>query len=204
MKMNMFFVVVLLAVLPLYAQEETLLGDGEIAHGGYGGPEVKFTNINNQLGILVGGRGGWIINHTIVLGGAGYGLANAVDAKVMGPLAEPYLAFGYGGFTLEWIIKSDKLVHFSVNALFGGGGAGFRQDLDNDNSEDRDDACLVIEPGATVELNVTNFMRASFGASYRYVNGIESRYVDGLKYDATSDESLSGPALSILLRFGKF
>jgi hypothetical protein len=196
MKMKMFFVFLLLAVLPLYAQEETLLGDGEITHGGYGGPEVKFTNINNQFGVLVGGRGGWIINHTIVLGGAGYGLANAVDAKVLGPDSAKYLAFGYGGFQIEWIIKSDKLIHFSVFSLIGGGGAGFRKDLHNDNEEDRNDAFFVFEPGATVELNITNFMRASLGASYRYVNGIESA--------STSDKSLSGPSVSLLLRFGKF
>ncbi len=192
----MFFVLLLLGVLPLYAQEETLLGEGEITHGGYGGPEVKFTNINNQFGLLVGGRGGWIINHSIVLGGAGYGLTNAVDAKVLGPDSAKYLAFGYGGFVIEWIIKSDKMIHFSISSLIGGGGAGFRKDLHNDNAEDRDDAFLVIEPGATVELNVTKFLRLSLGASYRYVNGIEST--------ATSDESLSGLSVAILLRFGKF
>jgi hypothetical protein len=196
MKMKLILVLLLLAASPLYAQEETLLGEGEISHGGYGGPEVKFTNINNQFGLLVGGRGGWIINHTIVLGGAGYGLTNAVDAKVLGPDSAKYLAFGYGGFVIEWIIKSDKLVHFSVYSLIGGGGAGFRKDLDNDNAEDRSDACLVIEPGATVELNVTKFLRLSLGASYRYINGITTA--------ATSVESLSGPSVSLLLKFGKF
>ena len=44
------------------------------------------------------GRGGWIINHTFVIGGGGYGLANNIrssDAQsFIFPHGETYLNFG--------------------------------------------------------------------------------------------------------------
>lgn len=58
------------------AQEETLLGAADVEHGGYGALVVRFTSVNGELGVLVGGRGGCIVNHSFSLGGAGYGLAN--------------------------------------------------------------------------------------------------------------------------------
>ena len=32
------------------------------------GPAIRFTQIDGDFGVLVGGRGGWIINHRFVLG----------------------------------------------------------------------------------------------------------------------------------------
>ena len=40
------------------------------------GPAIRFTQIDGDFGVLVGGRGEWIINHRFVLGGGGYGLTN--------------------------------------------------------------------------------------------------------------------------------
>ncbi|NIN69246.1 MAG: hypothetical protein GTO63_32105, partial [Anaerolineae bacterium] len=56
------------------AQEPETLIEGDVRHGGFGGPVVKFTEVNNEFGVLVGGRGGWIINDSFVLGAGGYGL----------------------------------------------------------------------------------------------------------------------------------
>ena len=112
-------VVVAVAVSPATAQEQTLVGHG-IESGGFGAPVVKFTQVNGEFGVLVGGRGGWIINHVFVLGGGGYGLVN--DIWVRGFVPEPRLQFGYGGIELEGIIASNSLVHFTVVGLVGGGG----------------------------------------------------------------------------------
>jgi hypothetical protein len=67
----------------LNAQEQTLVGNGEISNGGFGGPVIKYTQIKNEPAILVGGRGGWIINHTFVIGGGGYGLANQIEQIIL-------------------------------------------------------------------------------------------------------------------------
>ena len=116
----------------LAAQQERTLVSGPIESGGFGGPVLKFTELVEEFGLLVGGRGGWIINHTFVLGAGGYGLANqdnfefSVDGRVR------QLHMGYGGLELEYVNRSHELIHFSVQALVGAGGAEWSRDFDFD------------------------------------------------------------------------
>ncbi len=68
--MRYFIFIIILFTLTAIAsaQEETLIKDvGE--KGGFGGPVVKYANIYNQSALLIGGRGGWIRNHSLVIGG---------------------------------------------------------------------------------------------------------------------------------------
>jgi len=181
--------------LPLLAQEETLI-DGEIENGGFGGPVVKFGSINGEAGIFVGGRGGWIINHTFIVGGGGYGLANDVKANVTGPYGQRYLNFGYGGVELEYIAQSDRLIHFSVMTLIGGGAVGWRDDSVRSGMDAGNDTFFVVEPAAQVNLNVTKYFRMSAGVSYRYISGVSS--------SAATNADLSGPSAVLTFRFGKF
>lgn len=191
-----------LLLLPasLAAQEETLLGSGDIDNGGYGGPVVKVTMINNEFAVLVGGRGGWIINHTFVIGGAGYGLVNKIKSRIVGPFGERYVEFAYGGLDLEYIIDSDRLLHASIHALTGAGTVKYRGEW-NDNywSPDlanEDDAVFVFEPGFNLDLNVIQWFRLSAGVSYRYVRGATS--------GVASNKDLTGFAGGLTLRFGDF
>jgi hypothetical protein len=196
MKTTIFFLVIIVIAFQAFGQEQTLLS-GKIEHGGYGGPVVKFTSINNKFGVLVGGHGGWIINHSLVIGGGGYGLVNDVDANSLGPLGEKYVEFGYGGFEIEWIINSDKLIHFSIHTLIGGGGVTFRNEGEDITHHNKNgDNFFVLEPGATLDLNVTPWLRFSVGAGYRFVSGVDS--------PVSTNEDLSAPAAVVMLRFGKF
>ena len=103
--------------------QETLL-EGDIRHGGFGAPVVKFTGIDDRFGVLVGGRGGWIINGSFVLGAGGYGLANVNNfERSVAALGDTRrLVMGYGGLELEYVHRPDELVHFSTNLLIGAGG----------------------------------------------------------------------------------
>ena len=75
----------ILFVMPLLAQEETLIGDQ--FHGGvYGGPVWKLGLVNGKVGMFSGGRGGWIINHRVAIGGGGYSMITDVA-----PFAMPVL-----------------------------------------------------------------------------------------------------------------
>ena len=187
----------------LFAQEETLVGNGEITHGGFGGPVIKYSQFNGEPAVLVGGRGGWIINHSFIIGGGGYGLVNNIGADntsfgFWG--TKPYIDFGYGGVELEYIIHSDRLIHFSVYSLIGGGSVSYRGDLlDNDDWDKWDsprDAFFVFEPAANVELNIISFFRINAGISYRFVSGA--------KLDDLKDSDLAGPAATLTFKFGKF
>ena len=94
-------------------KDETLVS-GKYEFGGFGGPVFKFSTVADEFAFIVGGRGGWIINHAISLGGGGYGLAQ--ESVFEGIPGSPYMQFGYGGGIIEFIYKSKKLIHFSVVA----------------------------------------------------------------------------------------
>lgn len=199
MKTTGAFLFALLLGAPLYAQET--LFEGEVDFGGYGGPAVQFTSVNQQLGVLVGGGGGVIIGHMISIGGAGYGLVNDVTEE-SAPAEKPYLVLGYGGGYLQYIHRSDDLIHFTGSVLIGGGGVSFRKDYETmieESESTRDtsaDAFFVVEPSLEAELNVAKYFRVSLGAGYRFVTGIET---PGLK-----DSDISGPSARIIFKFGSF
>ena len=192
---KIIFVLLIAFSLPAAAQEETLIS-GNIESGGFGGPVVKMTTINGENAILVGGRGGWIINHSFILGAGGYGLVTDVDAKVTDSVHQ-FVEMGYGGIELEYIASSNDLVHLSVGVLVGGGGIGYkREDSDAFNSPYKKNAFFVLEPNANVNLNVTRFFRIAAGISYRYVSGLKSV--------VSTNNDLSGPSGVLTFKFGKF
>ncbi len=219
-------ILLLLCSFPLFAQEQTLLGSGPIDNGGYGALVTKFTSVNGRFGLLLGARGGWIINHSFSIGAAGYGLVNNVRANSTGPNGEPYLNLGYGGLDLEYVYRSDDLVHVSIHTLIGAGAAGYRFGIGASEAPYMDThwgypwgsswnplpdrawesnydtwphywkAFFVVEPGANIDINITNWMRTSLGASFRVVSGLHS--------DASTNRDLSGPSAMVSFRFGSF
>jgi hypothetical protein len=206
--MKKLFVIIFLLVFGSFAfpQEETLL-EGGIESGGFGGPAVKFTQIKNEFGVLVGGYAGWLINHTVMLGGGGYGLVNKIRAG--DEAQEVYQSFigrpvniemGYGGVVLEYINNSNSLVHFAFNTLIGAGGVTYNDRENdwewNDNNNRPTDAFFIVEPELKAELNITTFFRINVGGSYRFVSGIN---IIGLK-----NSDIAGPSANITFKFGKF
>jgi len=190
--------IVLIFTAGLYASDEETLISGDVSHGGFGGPVVTFSNINNNTGVMAGGRGGWIINHMITIGGAGYGLVNRIPTipSVSGSDSLS-LGLGYGGFEIGFIMNSWKLTHFSFFFLIGGGGASHilwdEEDFEMDNEGD---AFFVLEPSIEAVLNVTKFFRISAGACYRYTSGLELQQI--------TDSDISGLSAKISLKFGSF
>jgi len=212
MKRFFGFVMFLVFAFGVSAQddEETLF-QGPIEHGGFGGPVVKFTRVKDTFGLLVGGRGGWIINHSLCIGGGGYGLVNQIPADdVPGlldlPLFEPVLGMGYGGFELEYVHASNRLVHSTVSILIGGGAVGLQEGWSGRPEWDWDwnhtgeipnwDAFFIVEPGLNAEVNIARFFRIDAGVGYRFVSGVERI---GL-----ANGDIGGPAISLTFKFGKF
>jgi hypothetical protein len=170
---------------PSGAGSEQTLVSGDIESGGCGGPVLKLSGINDTFAVFVGGRGGWIINHSFIIGGGGYGLVT--DVFVSGNK----LNMAYGGLWTEYILSSDNLVHFTFGTLIGMGNAHF----DPEGKDQR--TYFVLEPEANVELNVVRFFRLCAGVSYRFAIG-----VSGLS--GVSDASLSGLSANIFCKFGRF
>jgi hypothetical protein len=188
------FIVGILIALPtlVAAQQPRTLIDEDLEHGGFGGPMLTVTQIASEAAILVGGGGGWLIDHTFYIGGAGMGLATKVSEphpRTDGPARR--LNFGYGGLIVGYIHGSDALVHWGLHALVGAGGVGFQEDETSDP-----EPFFVAEPGVLVELNVAEFFRIAAGASYRYITGVN---ISGVTRD-----DLDGPAMMVQFKFGSF
>lgn len=176
------------------AQPQTLLSRS-FHNGGFGGPVLQIGTIKDSPGVFIGGRGGWIIGHKLIVGMGGYALINDINVP-----NEPNrkLAFEYGGFEMEYVLASDRMLHLSVYGLIGSGGLHHRMDWDESQEDVNwvNDRVLVLQPALNATINVTGFFRISLGGSYRYVSGVD--------LDGFSDADLTGPAANLTLRFGAF
>jgi hypothetical protein len=205
MKAMMLLLLLVLAASPAQTQEQTLI-DEDFESGGYGGPVVKLTTVDDNFAVMVGGYGGWLINHTFMIGGGGYGLVTRhrpdPAARSFYGIPDPgRIEFAYGGGMLEVILRPATLMHSSISLLVGGGHIAYLREGDNDMDMDeipgrQKDAVFVLEPSVNAELNVTTFFRINAGASYRFVSGISIR---GLK-----NSDVSGASINLTFKFGKF
>jgi hypothetical protein len=168
--------------------------DDEYDNGGFGGALLQMTTILDHSAVLVGGRGGWIIDHRFILGGAGYGLASEIETDTRIDGREVSLQMAYGGLWLEYVLRPRKIIHFSVHALFGNGIAGLTF-ADTEKEIDHDHF-FVIEPGLTMTLNVARFLRIGTGVCYRHVSGLDLAPLH--------NKDLAAPGWQIFINFGKF
>ncbi|MFH1726842.1 MAG: hypothetical protein ABIA04_00295 [Pseudomonadota bacterium] len=165
--------------------EKTMFDKNSVSSDGMGGPVIKFSEVNGEFGLLMGGRGAWIINHMLSVGGGGYSTVNDLDI----PSSTSSLFLTYGGFILEGIFYSDKLFHLVSNVLIGSGSL-------MDDSESINDTLMIIEPEVSLEINVVSFLRLNFGTSYRVV-----LFTNTAGYD---NSGLSGISGVIAVKFGSF
>jgi hypothetical protein len=177
--------------IPREPTDETLVTE-RTSIGLFGGPVVKFSEVNNEFAVLVGGYGGFVFNHTFMIGGGGYGLTNEITTGVY-PYGPLYLRCGYGGLMLGYVLGSRKVAHLSFHSLIGGGAVSLEPDYFYDWY---DDAFFVFEPGLDFEFNVTRHFRMGIGGTYRFVQGIDT-------YGLT-DEDVSGASVSLTFKFGSF
>lgn len=185
-----------LLAAPAFGRDETLIS-GPVVHGGFGGPSIKVTGINGKAGVLVGGYGGWFINHAFLIGGGGYGLVSEIKAPVEDSAGNNfYYKLGYGGLFFEYVNNSHKLFHYTINTLIGTGELTYSARKGTTFDKYPDDTFFVFEPSFNVELNVTTYCRVALGVSYRYI--------DGLDIAETTAEDLSALSANLNFKFGSF
>jgi len=185
---------------------KTIFGDKHHSSGGYGAITFGYTQVSGQDAFIAGIKGGWLINHGVTLGLAGYGFINDISpGDAVGDI-RTYLAGGYGGLLIEPIVFPKYPVHVTFPIIIGAGGISYFEDYWNNSDGSHppgyydgyidSDAFFVFEPGMEIELNIVSFFRIAIGGSYRY----------------TSDISLIGHDSDMLrnfnayftLKFGKF
>lgn len=151
-------------------------------------PEFKLTKISDETSELVGIEMGPSMNRGLYLGVGAYGLVNDVDAGASGKLDA--FDLWYGGFTVDYTLYADRVLHGSAGFLIGGG------QIDASNVSESESATLfVFEPGVNLMVNVTKGVELGVGASYRFMNGSN---MDGFE-----NSDLSGPAAAIFVRWNE-
>ncbi len=183
----------------LWAEEDLKETEAEkpSKSGGFGGPVLKVTRINNVFGLIVGGRGGWIYKHRYAIGGGFYGLLR--DIKSSDPERE--FEFAYSGLELEYIIAPSRDVHLSAQTLIGFGGLTDRYQLFDRYYDEYgrlggpDDTFFIIQPQLNIVWNMKTYLQIYFGGSYRYIRGVGIEGID--------NSDLNGPSVVVTFRFGR-
>lgn len=173
-------------------------------NGGYGALTLGYTQIEGRDGLLMGGRGEWIIGHGLGLGFGGYGFIDDPQYSIADDL-NYNLAGGYGGFIIEPIIMGRWPVHISLPVLIGAGGVALISSSDDIFAElDPYDAYFneavaffVVEPGVELELNVVRWMRLALFGNYRYTTKLFST-------GSINENALNGWSAGITFKVGKF
>ena len=158
-------------------ETETLV-KGKLHNGWMISFEDKLSEVNGAFTNFAGFQGGWIINHSFLIG-----------FSVLGSTSDNRVDMTYGGLKLEYFLNSKKLLNYSFSTLIGGGCV---DSYSHPGRHGHEDGFFVAEPGAHVTINVLKNFRIGFGAGYRFVSGGDS----GL--------DLGAPTMSFSFKFGSF
>jgi hypothetical protein len=180
---------------------KTLFGNG-ISHGAYGAFSMGYTTIDNRDVALFGGRGAWIINHSLGIGfgGEGFVSTSRYDNSIS---SDAILSGGYGGFLLEPILFPKFPVHIAIPILMGAGGAAYSKSVHYNNTHyekqyEPIDAApfFFIKPGIELELNMVRFVRLAAGVYYLKTSNVNINSLPG--------NALSGFSGQLTVKIGIF
>jgi hypothetical protein len=138
----------------------------ERVHNGFlAAPEFKFTEVDKRSAGLVGGYAGVVVDEHFFVGGGAYVLATQRRGRDM----------AYGGLVLQWLSGGNDTFGFSAKTLLGGGSAESSGTIQVFN---RGRAIvepfrsrrnfLVAEPELDALVRISDHLRLSVGAGYRF------------------------------------
>lgn len=210
-------IALMIAAVPTTAQDttsapmRTLFGGQKLTSSGWGAVTTHYTEVLGQSTLLVGMRGGWLIDHRLTIGLAGQGQVigtpnSGYDAHLLASgtaLQLPsHLYMGYGGLLIEPVIGYRSPVHLSLPLIIGAGGVGyqwnghFQDGFDPRDHRDDGQAFFVLEPGAELEINVIPLVRLGLGVSYRYTSDLD--------LPATPKDAVRGFNAGMSVKIGRF
>ena len=152
----------------------------------------------------MGGRGEWIVGHSLGLGFYGSGF---MTDFVKTPVDMSYnLVGGHGGIIVEPIFLPRFPVHLSFPLKAGIGGIAYAENQQLGFTGNYDafiketDYFLIAEPGVELEFNLTRWMRLAIGASYTVTTDIHFKNT----LEPIAKDALKGISGGVTIKFGKF
>jgi len=169
--------------------------------------DVKVTDFDGTAGTLVGGYAGWLSDQRLLVGGAGYWLANGSNSERL----------AYGGLLVGWTFRGDSRIGFGVRGLVGAGQGRLAESIRlTRTSLERDQRLgpftgrspggaanateyrywlergfFVFEPQGHVVIRLADEVRLDCSAGYRLAAA-----ADGL------EDQFAGATGSVAIRFG--
>jgi hypothetical protein len=134
--------------------------NGTRISGWFLAPTFGTTVFGDHMNYMPGLRGGVYLNKRFAIGLAAQGVANSETSIGDGEVRN---LGSYGGLLLQYLWRSDQLIHGTVESTIGNGrwcASG-------------SDSCatkqfLVFEPAANLEINVAKHVRFASGVGYRF------------------------------------
>ncbi len=157
----------------------------------FGGTGVLFTQVNNQLGVMTGGRGSATFNNRYTFGGAGWGMPKGVEIESTKTDTLEFFKFGYGGIEFGYVFYEGQNLKFGSN-LLAACGVGFKETIPKSKGEVN--MFPVFEPSLYSQLALGKLLRLEIGATYRFVAGSKFSYVN--------NRQLNGPSIYIAFLVG--
>ncbi|MFT6865585.1 MAG: hypothetical protein ACJA08_000408 [Cyclobacteriaceae bacterium] len=157
---------------------------GSMSHsGGFFGVSFRASEFKDEAVVLAGFRTGWIVNRTLGIGFEGHGVIPTTKFDDIDPIRNTILLGGYGGMYMELVAFSNQVVHVTFPISGGAGWLGYHEDWDADGVNDPrfsgsdpiidQDVFWYIEPGASLEMNISRSFRMAFGVSKRFTQDLE-------------------------------
>ncbi|MEP0367562.1 MAG: hypothetical protein ABJN36_07075 [Cyclobacteriaceae bacterium] len=167
---------------------------GSMNHsGGFFGASFRASEFNKETAVLAGFRTGWIVNRTVGIGVEGHGIIPTAKFDGIDPDRSTVLLGGYGGMFMEFIIFSNQVVHVTFPISGGAGWLGYHIDWEEDRINDPNfnstnglvdqDVFWYVEPGASLEMNVSRSFRIAFGVSKRFTEDFDLINTSGSDFE---------------------
>jgi len=165
------------------ARERPLLSGWFVA------PTFATTSFNGKISASPGMRGGIYLDRQFAIGLTASGILNGDTILKDNEVRN---VGGYGGVLLQYVLRSNEVVHASVESTVGAGRwcTEIRDGEDDDAGRgDGKEGCIgknffVFEPAVNVEVNLARHVRLTAGGGYRFAvagngSGPSSRDMDG-------------------------
>ncbi len=185
------------------SQEETIqtLMNEPSHFGFFGNFLLRGSQLHNEPLIMASFRGGVIVNRMVAFGIDVNGIIPSTEYNQLYFNEEVIPLGGYGGFFVEPIFLSNKVLHFTLPVSAGAGWLGYHYNWDNNRYNENtdlleDDVFWYVEPGVQAELNISRLVRLHFGVTYRFIQD--------LNLQSTSNSDFSGMAYNIGIKVGRF